>query len=179
MRFSTLAATLALPLALLFGNGDSQAHGPTRQKVSESVAIDASPDQVWDRIKDFAGLHTWHPAVESSETTNGNEVDSHRTLHLRGGGTIVERLTKHSGEERRYAYRMVDAGPVPVTNYSSTLSVLEGPGQGSTVEWRGAFYRGDPNNNPSPERNDDAAIAAITGIYQSGLANLKKLVEGK
>lgn len=174
-----LARTLALPAALLLATTTAFAHGPTRQKVAESITIDAPPQAVWQRIKDFSGLHTWHPAVASSETTDGNQPDSRRTLHLGGGGTIVERLTKYSDEEMRYSYRMEDPGPVPVSNYSSTISVAPGNPGGSLVEWRGAFYRGDPNNDPPPERNDDAAVAAITGIYQAGLRNLKDLVERK
>ncbi len=43
--------------------------------------------------------------------------------------------------------------------------------------WRGAFYRGYPNNDPPPELNDDAAIAAVTGVYKMGLEALKKKVE--
>ena len=42
-------------------------------------------------------------------------------------------------------------------------------GGGSLIEWRGAFYRGYPNNDPPPELNDEAAIAAVTGVYQAGL----------
>lgn len=181
MRFTTTArmASRMLPAALmLLANGPALAHGPTRQKVAESVEIAAPPDAVWARIRNFDGLASWHPAVESSEATEGNTPESLRTLHLKGGGTVVERLTKYSDEERRYSYRMVDPGPIPVSNYSSTLSVVAGPSAGSVVEWRGAFYRGDPNNNPPPERNDDAAIEAVTGIYQAGLGNLKKLIEG-
>jgi carbon monoxide dehydrogenase subunit G len=155
------------------------AHGPTRQKVTETVTVAASPEAVWERIGDFGAMHGWHPVVESTETTNGSQPGSIRTLHLKGGGTIVEELTKHSAEERRFSYRMKDPGPLPVTNYSSTLSVAADTGGKSVVEWRGAFYRGDPNGDPAPEKNDEAAIAAVTGVYKTGLENLKKLVEGK
>jgi hypothetical protein len=65
-----------------------------------------------------------------------------------------------------------------VTNYTSTISVSNDGGK-AIVEWRGAFYRGFPNNDPPPDRNDEAAVKAITGVYTSGLANLKKLVETK
>ena len=47
------------------------------------------------------------------------------------------------------------------------------------VEWRGAFYRGYPNNDPPPEQNDEAALKAVTGVYRSGLGNLKKMMESK
>ncbi len=42
-----------------------------------------------------------------------------------------------------------------------------------------AFYRGYPNNDPPPDQNDEAAVKAITGVYKSGLENLKKIVEAK
>ena len=48
---------------------------------------------------------------------------------------------------------------------------------GSLVEWGGAFYRGYPNNDPPPELNDEAAIAAVTGLYHDGLEGLKAKIE--
>jgi hypothetical protein len=174
-----MSTKLVLATVLCAATAAAWAHGPTRQKVTENVTVAASPDAVWAKIQDFGALHTWHPVVESSETTAGSEPGSIRTLHLKGGGTIVEELTKHSAAEHRFSYRMKDPGPLPVTNYSSTLSVTPGTGGTSVVEWRGAFYRGDPNGNPAPDKNDEAAIAAITGVYKTGLENLKKLMEAQ
>lgn len=173
MRKTLIAATLLCAATAAW------AHGPMRQKVTETVTIAAPPEAVWNRVKDFAALQGWHPAIESSQATAGNDVGSVRTLNLKGGGRIVEELTRYSVEEHRLAYKMTDPGPVPVTNYTSTLSVLPGDGGTTLVEWKAGFYRGEPNNNPPPERNDEAAIAAVTGIYKAGLDNLKKLAEGK
>lgn len=171
MRMSLAAAALLLASSLAL------AHGPTRQKVSERVTIKASPDAVWGKVKDFTALQGWHPAIESSSATDGSRVGSVRTLKLKGGGEIVESLESYSDAERKFSYRMKDPGPVPVSNYSSTLQVKPGDDGASVVEWRGAFYRAYPNNDPPPEKNDEAAVNAITGIYQSGLANLKKVME--
>ena len=80
-----------------------------------------------------------------------------------------------------YSYKIteVDVKVLPVNNYTSHLTVTaDGEGK-SKVQWRGAFYRGFPNNDPPPEQNDEAAVKAVTGVYQSGLANLKKLAEKK
>ena len=66
---------------------------------------------------------------------------------------------------------------LPVTNYSSQISVTAVDGGKSSVEWRGAFYRGDPLNDPPPALNDEAAIAAVSGLYKLGLAALKKKLE--
>lgn len=153
------------------------AHGPTRQKVTEQITIAAPPATVWARIRNFDALKDWHPAVAESPASKGNEEGSVRSLKLKGGGSLTETLEGYDDARMRYSYRAKDGGALPVTNYTSTLSV-RAEGSQSVVEWRGAFYRGYPNNDPPPDQNDEAAVRAITGVYQSGLAHLKKLVEG-
>lgn len=170
-------AALALALCLGFVTSAALAHGPTRQKVTESVTVNATPQKVWDAIKDFDALAKWHPAVAQSPATKGNDVGSVRTITLKDGGKIVETLEDYSAEKMTYKYRAADGGALPVTNYSSTLSVKPADGGKAVVEWRGAFYRAYPNNNPPPGQDDEAAVKAITGVYQSGLANLQKMVE--
>lgn len=170
-RVATLASLLLVSVAAI-------AHGPTRQKVVEQVTLDAPPAVVWAKIKDFDALKDWHPAIAASPADKGNAEGSVRSLTIKGGGTLTETLEAYDDAKMRYSYRAKDGGALPVTNYTSTLSV-RGEGGKSVVEWRGAFYRGYPNNDPPPEQNDEAAVRAITSVYQSGLANLKKLVDGK
>lgn len=167
-----------LGLALAALSGPVAAHGPTRQKVTETVRIDAPAATVWAKVKDFAALQAWHPAVEASPADKGNEVGSVRQLKLKGGGALTETLETYDDAGMKYSYRAKDGGALPVTNYTSTLRVTDDGGK-AVVEWRGAFYRGFPNNDPPPDQNDEAAVRAVTGVYQSGLAQLKKLVEGK
>lgn len=164
-----VAATLAAP---------AFAHGPTRQKVTESVTVDAPAARVWALIKDFDALQRWHPAVEASPADKGNTEGSVRQLKLKGGGELTETLEAYDEAKMRYSYRAKDKGALPVTNYTSTISV-KAEGDKSVVEWRGAFYRGHPNNDPPPDQNDEAAVKAVTGVYQAGLANLKALAEKK
>ena len=159
------AAAIALP-------GLAEAHGPTRQKVTLTQEVAAPPAEVWDTIGDFQDM-SWHPVVFSSTGEGGNEIDATRVLTLgeEGGPTISEVLYKYDPEKMSYSYRITDVAVevLPVTNYSSHLTVLPGDDGGSVVEWRGAFYRGFPNNDPPPELNDEAAIAAVTAVYQQGL----------
>ena len=166
-------------LALLAGlTAPAAAHGPTRQKVVETIAIDAPADKVWAIIANFDALKSWHPAVAESPASKGNEEGSVRELKLKGGGELTETLESHDAAKMKYSYRAKDGGALPVTNYTSTITV-KSEGKGSVVEWRGAFYRGYPNNDPPPDKNDEAAVAAVTGVYKSGLANLKTLAERK
>lgn len=167
LALAVLGAAVAAP---------SDAHGPTRQKVVETIKIAAPASAVWARIKSFEALKDWHPAVEASPADKGNSEGSVRQVRLKGGGALVEALERYDDAAMRYSYRAKDGGALPVTNYTSTISV-SGDGSSAVVEWRGAFYRGYPNNDPPPDKNDEAAVKAVTAVYQSGLANLKKLVE--
>src|SRR5262249_10305990 len=133
IRGESMRVILAVA-ALLVVQG-ALGHGATRQKVTETVVIDAPVDAVWNRGKDFDALQAWQPAVESSTATDGNNVGSLRTLNLKGGGQIVEILEGYDAAEHKFNYRMKDPGPVPVTNYTSTITVKPGDGGGSLVEW--------------------------------------------
>lgn len=170
------AFTGALVLAALLP-AMALAHGPTRQKVTVTTELAAEPAEVWQAIGDFQDL-TWHPAVVSQSGEGGNDVDANRVLHLSDQGAdgpvIEEVLYKYDPEKMTYSYRITDVAVevLPVTNYSSHLTVKPREGGGSLVEWRGAFYRGYPNNDPPEELSDEAAVAAVTGVYEAGMAAL-------
>lgn len=177
--YSRLASVLLL-LVISTVLSVAQAHGPTRQKVTEEIEINASAEDVWALIKDFGEAHVWLPMVQSSESDNGNEPGAIRTLHLGDGIKIVEKMKTYNPEKMSYKYRIPDATHdvdiLPVNNYSSTISV-SADGDKSIVTWKGAFYRGYPNNDPPPELNDEAAVKAVTAIYKAGLAGLKEVAE--
>lgn len=175
----TLKSLLGLAVSTVVA-GAATAHGPTRQKVELSIDIDAPAEAVWARIGNFDDM-SWHPVVAQTAGEGGNEVGATRVLTLQGDGTatITEALTRYSAERMSYSYKItaVDVQVLPVTNYSSHLTVTSAGEGKSKVEWLGAFYRGFPNNDPPPELNDKAAIAAVTGVYQSGLDALKADME--
>lgn len=154
------------------------AHGPTRQKVITEQHIAATPDKVWEIVGNFQDM-AWLPPVAKTEGEGGNTPGAKRILTLGSGGQIFEQLEKYDGTAHSMFYRIdqVDPKVLPVTNYSSWISVAPAADGGSTVTWKGAFYRGYPNNDPPPEFNDAAAIEAVTGVYKAGLENLKTLVE--
>jgi hypothetical protein len=170
---------LMAALAVLAIVGTASAHGPTRQKVRESIEINAPPAKVWAVIGNFQDM-SWLPPVSKTDGEKGNEIGATRRLTLATGATVDEELYKYDTEKVSYSYRInaVDVKVLPVTNYSSTLTVSPGAdGKGSLVEWGGAFYRGYPNNDPPPELSDEAAVKAVSGLYRTGLEALKKKIE--
>jgi carbon monoxide dehydrogenase subunit G len=172
MRFAAVLASLMCVPAVAF------AHGASRLKDTESVEINAPPAKVWKVMGNFHDM-SWLPGVVSTTGTGDNTPGvAKRVITLKGGATVEESLYKYDAADMSYSYAIdkVDLKVLPVTNYSSTLVVLP-DGDKSKVEWRGAFFRGDPNFNPPPDLSDDAAMKGVSGLYKAGLAGLKKKVE--
>ena len=121
-------------------------------KVSSSTELPVPAKTVWDVIGNFNALPDWHPAVAKSEIKKegGSTL---RKLSLVGGGSIEEKLEQIDDKERLYTY-----------------SILREGDKGCTVEWSSEFEaKGAPEN---------AATAAISGIYEAGFENLKKMFGG-
>jgi len=148
--------------------------------VSKSITIDAPADKVWNAVKDFDALNTWHPAVDKDEIVVGknNRVGAERLLTLKGGGTIRERLLRFNRAKRSFAYEIVE-GVLPVSDYRSRLVVSSAGDSAAKVTWSGRFKRKNVGANPADNENDKTAVDTISGIYQGGLDNLKKMLEGK
>jgi hypothetical protein len=160
---------------------DAGAHGPSRQKVTESVTVAAAASKVWSIVADFCSIETWHPGVVACAGSGGNAPGATRVLTIGepGGPQIEEELLKYDADKMSYKYKITRTANevLPVTTYSSFVTVKDNGDGSSTVEWRGGFYRGYPNNNPPPELNDEAAVNAVTGTYRAGLAEIKKIAE--
>jgi mxaD protein len=97
---------------------------------------------------------------------------------LKGGGTIKEKLLAFDASGHRFRYSIVE-GVIPVTHYMSSLVVTSLADNKTLVTWSGRFKRKNVGDNPADNENDKAASDAISGVYQSGLDNLKKIVAAK
>jgi mxaD protein len=171
-----IAAGLLLALP-----GMALAAKPGYLHVKESVEINAPPAKVWSLVKNWNGLHKWHPAFSNTEIKSGenNKVGAFRTLTMTDGAKFDEELLGFNDKKRLYSYRIVGDSPLPVADYSSSIQVRPGKAKGSSVlVWKGKFKRKVADNPPAGQ--DDASVKkAIIGAYQAGLQNAKKLAETK
>jgi mxaD protein len=147
--------------------------------VRESVTIDAPAGKVWKAVKDFNALNTWHPALAKDDIVEGtnNTVGAVRLLTLKDGGTIKEKLLAFNEAGHKYRYAILE-GVIPVSDYTSVLTVVSAGKGKATVTWSGHFHRKNTGDNPADNENDKAAVDAITGVYKGGLDNLKKMMGG-
>lgn len=145
-------------------------------RIKETIEINAPADAVWAKVGNFNDM-SWHPAIAKTELTSGNnnEVGTTRTLTLPDGGTVKEVLVAYDKDGMTMKYDITES-VLPVREYSATILVKAADGK-TTVTWRSMFKRKDPANPGAPGQDDKAAKEAITGIFKSGLENLKKISE--
>ena len=138
-----------------------------KQRV-EDKAITA--EAVWAAIGDFCGIAAWHPAVAACDLSEKDGAKI-RTLTLKdGGGTIVEELVKWDEAAHAYTYLILEPGPLPVANYTSTLSTKADDDGGAGIRWVGSFN--------AKGASDDEAKAAVEGVYKAGVEALLAKVKG-
>lgn len=134
-------------------------------KVIVSVAMAASAARVWEFIGGFHALAEWSSSIKSSLPEQGGRV---RRLKTTDGAVIAERLQSFSEAERQYSYTIV-SGPIPVSNYRSTLRVIEEPGAaGCVAEWSGEF--------DAVEGLEEAMVGVFQHLYESAFVDLKRLM---
>ncbi len=132
-------------------------------RVSESIMIEADPDEVWELAGDPARIAEWVPSLASA-TADGDQ----RTCTLDDGGELVERIVQRSEEDRFYEYEIVDA-PLPLRSYRSRLTI-EGHDGHAHVDWVAEF-------EPQRPEQEGELTAAFGATYRSGLEGLRARLE--
>jgi mxaD protein len=146
--------------------------------VSETIEIDAAPAKVWSFVKRFDGLKEWHPLFSGSEIVSGQDgkVGAIRALTIKDGPTFTEELLALTEQSMAFTYNVIES-PLPIDRYLSTMTVKPNGQGGSVITWIGQFSRKNPRENPPEAEGDAAVVGLISGAYQGGLQNLKKLME--
>ncbi len=125
--------------------------------------VEATPETVWALVRDFGGIKAWNDGIDSCEV-EGSGVGSVRTIKM-GGIEIQERLEHTDDVGRTFSYSIV-AGPVPVENYLSSMTIHDAGEGRAKITWQGSF---DPKDVP-----EEDCAKLFTGVYQAGIAALRK-----
>jgi len=136
----------------------------------QTIEIGASPDKVWEVIRDFHDL-SWAPNVianvDSVGEKPGGEVGASRVLN----GIFHETLLTLEDEAKTFTYS-IDDGPSPISkddvkNYVGRVTVQSAEeGDGTHVEWSSSW-----------QDNNEAAAEFCHGIYVALLQDMKKSLE--
>jgi carbon monoxide dehydrogenase subunit G len=130
---------------------------------SESIEINATPDEVWAVLGDLASVEQWIPGV-TAVAVDGMT----RACTFEDGHTQNEQILEYSSSARSYRYR-IEGAPLPVTDNIGSFAVR--PGDGSTlVVWESSFQPLDPEMAEQLAQMWQPYLPMVLG-------NLKNLVE--
>ena len=173
----TLFSVLISLILIAFVAQSVNAHGPSRQKVVEKVEISASPDKIWEIVKNFSDF-SWNPMVKSA-SQEGSGVGSTRILKFDGDATITQALEKLVPEKKLISWRVKESVNeiLAVNSYSAIIMVGSEENSKTTVTYKAAFYRGFMGNDPPEELNDANSKKKVIRFIKAGLEGLKKVAE--
>jgi len=143
-------------LAAIAAGGVHAAHAVEVRKVAE---VKAAPAVVWAKVGEWCAIKSWHPAIADCKPGKKGV----RTLTLKDGGQILEKITKTG--PNTYSYDIIDS-PLPVKNYSATLTAKVDSLGTTDLVWTAKF-------DPAKGKTAAEAEAVIAGIFDAGLNNIK------
>jgi hypothetical protein len=151
--------TLVAMVTLLFGS--VSAYAITVKKRTEAPGL---PPEVWAVAGEFCKIKDWYAEIVADcvEEKDGDAVI--RTLTLKDGGKIKEKLT--AKDDLSYSYEILES-PLPVKNYKAKLWVEEDDEPDRTV----IYWQADFDANGA---SDDEAKKKITTILQGGVKGIKQ-----
>ena len=137
--------------------------------IKVSSVIDAPIGKVWDRIRDFNGLPSWHPRMVESEIEDGKkatDIGCVRSFKVASGATIREKLLAFSDDEYLTTYSII-GHPAPISNHTATLKLERvTDGDRTFAVWTSQF-------DAPAEKGDEIARGMADNVFQGGFEALK------
>lgn len=167
MRTSIAALMLAAG-TLAFGAGAAFAASLVSAKKLE-INVDESKTEaerkaLWEKVGGWCAIKDWHPAVANCEESKEGD-DTYRTLTLKNGGKIKEKLVDTGSTSYRYA---ITESPLPVKNYEAQFSVTPDDDDLDEINvvWSATYDAADG-------KEDKEARSTIDGIFKDGIESIK------
>lgn len=99
--------------------------------IHKEILIKASPEQVWDAVRDVGAVHRrLVPGYTENTLINGHE----RTLILPKGGMVRELIVSIDDKERRMAYT-VKEGRMPLLHHHASFQAFPHGDNGTKLVW--------------------------------------------
>ncbi len=129
----------------------------TLGSIRHEIRIHRSADDVWARVGDAAGLHTWFPGITNCQVDGKNRV-----IVLGSGAPLPEEILVNDDSQRRFQYRIT--APMFV-HHRGTIDVIALGDQECLVVY-------------STEADPRTMALTIAGGTAGALDELKRQMEG-
>lgn len=128
--------------------------------------VEAPADAVWELVRDFGGVVKWSSGAIQDVRMEGEGIGAVRTLTVRGGVTLQERLEALDEAKRSFSYSFEGKSVLPLDGYYATLTVVPIDEGRCRVEWGSTF---EPRGV-----SEEQAVSMVEGIYKNGIVGIKQ-----
>ena len=132
--------------------------------VSKNIVKDQT-DKVWNKLIAFGGTEKFVPKLIEKVIVEGKGIGAVRYIHLKGGGEIIERLTKIDSTNHQMEFIIIST-PMPISNYTGIFFVDHISNNKCEVTFTSKF-------NVSKE-NKNEMESVIKGFQETFISNLDK-----
>ncbi len=134
--------------------------------ITTSILLPDPARRLWPLVRWDGRLADWYPAA-AAVTVNGTDKGALRTLRLKDGTRLVQRLEHISRIDRAYTYAMV-SGPYPVADLLAQIRVQAGADGHATLTWTANFQ--------ASALDEPATEAFVRDLYGAGVERLRALL---
>lgn len=134
-------------------------------KVNVERVVNLPRQKVFDILVEFGGLEKILPDMIESLKVTGSGLGALRTVKLKGGGTVIERLDA-AFDGRLFAYTITFNDTMPFENYCAVVTLADA-GDKTLAKWG--------SNWDAKGASEDEIKTMLTGLYGNLLEGLTKL----
>ncbi len=134
-------------------------------KVLVEKVLDMPRKKVFDILVQFGGLEKILPDMIESLELTGSGLGALRTVKIKGGGTVIERLDA-AFDQRLFAYTITFNDIMPFENYCAVVT-LEDAGDKTLARWG--------SNWDAKGSSEEEIKGMLTTLYGTLLDGLHKL----
>ncbi len=152
-------------IALIFTGNAVVAQNLKKIKVSNSIEMEGSLNEVWTTLSNLENLDKLVPEVVSKTEGLGNGKGAIVILTLKSNGLkVVERVTKLDNKQHIIVYEMLET-PMPISGYKATIKITPLINNSFKIDFSYVFKVQD--------KDKEAIVAAINNFQKMLLTNIK------
>lgn len=112
----------------------------SKVKVSQTseAIVNLDADKVWKKLVDFGATEKFVPDLIEKVILEGNGVGALRTIYIKGGGEILERLTSINRNKLEMKFIILST-PMPVYNYEGIFQIDPKDGDKCSVKFESIY----------------------------------------
>lgn len=166
MNKTTLLIIVLILVSSCKTNTDKQKNmNNIRSEVASKNYVELKTEIVWKKLISFGGTEKFVPELIEKVTVKGSGVGAIRNIYLKGGGEIIEELTKID-KEKRYMEFIILSTPMPITKYTGIFEITEISNNKCEVKFLSKY-------NVSSEQKDNME-SVIKEFQETFISNLEK-----